>query len=147
MNHTDSDTNQQRVDHFARHIAAHLTQGSDELPHDISERLRAARVQAVEKRKWVLSQAAVDVYAHDHAGILTTGHNTHHSNWWNRLGAAGLLLTLVLGLLTITVILDETGARELADIDAAILTDDLPPAAYIDSGFVQFLKTHGRQEP
>ena len=147
MNHTDSDTNQQRVDRFARHIAAHLTQGSDDLPHDISERLRAARVQAVEKRKWVLSQAAVDVYAHSHAGILTTGQSAHHSNWWNRLGAAGLLLTLVLGLLTITVIQDETGARELADIDAAILTDDLPPAAYIDSGFVQFLKTHGRQEP
>ncbi len=147
MNHPDSDTNQQRVDQFAQQIAARLTDGSKELPHDISERLRAARVQAVEKRKWVLAQTAVDVYAHGHSGILTASHGTHHSSWWNRLGAVGLLLTLVLGLLTIGVIQDETGARELADIDAALLTDDLPPAAYIDAGFVQFLKTHGRQEP
>ena len=147
MNHSDSDTIQQRLDEFARHIAARLTHGNNELPHDITERLRAARVQAVEKHKWVLSQSAVDVYAHGHSGILTASHGAHHSNWWNRLGAVGLLLTLVVGLLTISVIQDETGARELADIDAALLTDDLPPAAYIDSGFVQFLKTHGRQEP
>jgi len=147
MNHPDSDTNQQRVDQFAHSIAAQLTHGNDDLPHDISERLRAARVQAVEKRKWILSQAAVDVYAHGHSGILTASHGAHHSHWWSRLGAAGLLLTLVLGLLTISAIQDESGARELADIDAAILTDDLPPADYIDSGFVQFLKTHGHQEP
>ena len=144
MNHSGSDTSQQQVDQFARHIAAQLTLGNDELPHDISERLRAARVQAVEKRKWVLSQTAADVYAQGHSGTLTLGHGAFRSNWWSRLGATGLLLTLVLGLMTISVIQEESGARELADIDAAILTDDLPPAAYVDPGFVQFLKTHGR---
>ena len=30
---------------------------------------------------------------------------------------------------------------EVAEVDAALLTDDLPPAAFSDPGFVQFLKT------
>ena len=35
-------------------------------------------------------------------------------------------------------------ANELAaEVDAALLTDDLPPAAYTDPGFAQFLKTKG----
>ena len=34
---------------------------------------------------------------------------------------------------------------EVAEVDAAILTDDLPPAAYADPGFTQFLKSGGNQ--
>ena len=30
--------------------------------------------------------------------------------------------------------------HELAEVDAALLTDALPPAAYADPGFLQFLK-------
>ena len=30
--------------------------------------------------------------------------------------------------------------QELAEIDTALLVDDLPPAAYSDPGFVQFLR-------
>jgi len=32
-------------------------------------------------------------------------------------------------------------ANEVAEVDAALLADDLPPAAYADAGFVQFLKS------
>ena len=35
---------------------------------------------------------------------------------------------------------DEATAAEIAAVDAALLTDDLPPAAYTDPGFVQYLK-------
>ena len=35
---------------------------------------------------------------------------------------------------------DERVAQEMAQIDAALLTDDLPLAAYADPGFSQFLK-------
>jgi hypothetical protein len=31
-------------------------------------------------------------------------------------------------------------ANELAEVDSALLIDDLPPAAYADPGFLQFLK-------
>jgi hypothetical protein len=35
-------------------------------------------------------------------------------------------------------------AQELAEVDTAILTDELPPNAYTDAGFAQFLKASAR---
>jgi len=37
-------------------------------------------------------------------------------------------------------ITDDDRANELAEVDSALLTDDLPPSAYADPGFLQFLK-------
>ena len=134
-------------DTFGKRITARLAESEDQLSHDVTERLRAARVQAVEKRKQVLLQSSTVLFPHSHSGSLTMGQAGRHSNWWNRLGAAGLLLVLTAGLMVINVIQDDMGAQELADIDTAILTDDLPPAAYVDAGFAQFLKISNRQEP
>jgi|JFJP01.1.fsa_nt_gi trans-aconitate methyltransferase len=147
MTQTPSNSSPLMADRFGARVAQRLSDASNELPHDISERLRAARVQAVDKRKWVLTQSASVLFANSRSGIMLAGHGDGHSNWWTRLGAVGLLLTLVLGLFAIDVIQDELMAQELADIDSALLTDDLPPAAYLDAGFAQFLKTSNRQEP
>jgi hypothetical protein len=57
------------------------------------------------------------------------------------------LLALVLGLIAINTIQNDDNANELAEIDAALLTDDLPPAAYTDPGFAQFLKMNSGQNP
>ena len=59
---------------------------------------------------------------------------------WNRLAALLPLIVLVVGLITISLVQNDQRAKELADIDVALLTDDLPPAAYADPGFAQFLK-------
>lgn len=134
-------------DTFGKRITNRLAQSEDQLPHDITERLRAARVQAVEKRKQMLLQSSAVLFPHGHSDSLTMGQAGGHSSWWNKLGAAGLLVVLAAGLMIINVIQDELGAQELADIDTAILTDDLPPAAYLDPGFAQFLKVSNRQEP
>ena len=50
-------------------------------------------------------------------------------------------MALAAGLVAINVVQNEYRAQEVAEVDAALLTDDLPPAAYSDPGFVQFLKT------
>lgn len=50
------------------------------------------------------------------------------------------LLALIAGLVTIQMAGTNQIAEELAELDAAILTDDLPPDAYADPGFAQFLK-------
>jgi hypothetical protein len=126
------------ADRFGHQIAKALSATTEDLPYDISERLRAARVRAVDKRKWVLMQSATELFSYNHT--LTAGHGHPHGNWWSRLGGAGLALILAGGLFAINVIQDELGAQELAEIDSAILTDDLPPAAYVDPGFAQFLK-------
>jgi hypothetical protein len=55
-------------------------------------------------------------------------------------------LVLASGLLVIDSLQDEQRVLELADVDSALLTDDLPPAAYLDVGFAQFLKSEYRQQ-
>ena len=56
------------------------------------------------------------------------------------------LIALVVGLVAINIIQDDDRTSELAEVDAALLTDDLPPDAYADPGFVQFLKTSHSSE-
>jgi Protein of unknown function (DUF3619) len=60
--------------------------------------------------------------------------------WWNRIGSVVPLIALVVGLIGINVLTNDDRARELADLDVQLLTDDLPPAAHADAGFAHFLK-------
>ena len=120
---------------FGARVAARLSAGNDDLPHDISERLRAARVQAVARRKLVQVQAAPAAAAVNRGGSLTLG-----GGWWTRIASAVPLVALAAGLVAISVLQDDNRASEVAEVDAAILTGDLPPAAYTDPGFAQFLK-------
>ncbi len=146
MSSTQVQNAQSAMDHFGARITARLSESADDLPHDVSERLRAARVQAVDKRKSVLLQTASALFAHGQSGTLSASRSGEHASWWQRLGAVGLLFTLVVSLFAIGVIQDELKTRELADIDTSLLTDDLPPAAYVDVGFAQYLKAGNRQE-
>ena len=131
-------------DRFGLNIAACLTDAADNLPYDISERLRAARAQALGKRKVVLAREPASMVASNGNGTLTFGHG--HLGWWDRLVAALPLLALVFGLIAINMVQNENRANEVAEIDAALLTDDLPPAAYTDPGFAQFLKSSSEQD-
>jgi hypothetical protein len=118
---------------FGRRIADRLASGAENLPHDIGERLRAARVQAVARRKLPVRQPAA---VFSSGGFAMLG-----SVWWTRLGAVVPLVALVAGLITISVWQEENRFSELAEVDSALLTDDLPPDAYTDPGFAQFIKT------
>jgi hypothetical protein len=62
-------------------------------------------------------------------------------NLWSRMASFLPLVALVAGLALIQNILDDNRASELAEVDSAMLSDDLPPSAYADPGFLQFLKT------
>ena len=55
-------------------------------------------------------------------------------------GAGILLVALLVGLTTVQWLDRQEIVSELAEIDTALLVDDLPPAAYSDPGFVQFLR-------
>jgi hypothetical protein len=130
-------------DRFGMSVAARLSDATDALPNDISERLRVARAQAVAKRKLApaLSKAprtASVVLANGSSATLGNGDDDF--GLWGRITAALPLIALVVGLVSIHFIQNERRANEIAEIDAALLIDDLPPAAYTDPGFVQFLK-------
>lgn len=126
-------------------LAARLSDGTDSLPHDISERLRAARVQAVSQRKRVrVMQTAPAVVGTGKAAALLLGEEG--PGIWARMAALVPLVALVAGLFFIDTIQNENRAQEVAEVDAALLTDDLPPSAYTDPGFMQFLKSSREQE-
>ena len=127
---------------FALKAASYLSAGASDLPYEISERLRAARVQAVAKRKVSKVQTAGGVVhsGSGHAALLW-GSSGDGLGWWGRIGSVLPLIALVVGMLTINSIQNDNRAQEVAEVDAALLIDDLPPAAFSDPGFVQFLKT------
>ncbi len=129
-----------RVDQVGQAIARQLNDHAIDLPHDISERLRVARMQALSQRKLepVRLLAPQLVTAHGSSmGKLDEG-----LNLWGRLASALPLIALIFGLATIHVLQNEFRANEIAQIDAELLTDDLPPAAYTDPGFLIFLKSN-----
>jgi hypothetical protein len=137
---------EQTADRFARRVTARLSAGNDDLPYDISERLRAARMQALAQRKREaapvrVAQAAPAVVRNGRTASL--GWGSEGGNWWRALVSAVPLAALLVGLVVINASQDEYGTSEVAEVDAALLTDDLPPSAYADPGFAQYLKTVG----
>jgi hypothetical protein len=129
---------QEMQDRFGRQVAARLAGSTTDLPHHVTERLRAARVQAVARRKLVNVRLASSVSVSGSVASLTFG--DEGMSFWNRIGAALPLIALVAGLILIHTVQNERRASEVAEVDAALLTDDLPPAAYADPGFAQFLQ-------
>lgn len=142
MKHSNSTLTIQ--DRFGIKLAARLSSAADALPHDIGERLRAARMQALDKRKQVKIEMAAALQFNGGAATLHFG--DEGSGWWRRVASVIPLLALAAGLVAIQMLDNDNRARELADIDSAILTDDLPPVAYTDPGFAQFLKAFQDEE-
>ena len=136
--HTDTLQNR-----FGLRVAARLSAGTEGLPHDIGERLRVAREQAVARRKQpaaVLRQRAALAAARN-GNTATLGVGEDGLGCLGRLTSAALVLVMAAGVIGIDVSEDEDRTMEVADLDAALLTDDLPPEAYADPGFLQYLKT------
>jgi hypothetical protein len=120
-------------------LASYLSLGADELPHNISERLRVSRDHALSQRKITKLRSAHTVIHNGRSAALAWGHDEGLS-LWSRIGSIVPLIALVVGLLFINSMQNENRARELAEVDVALLTDVLPPAAFADPGFIQFLK-------
>ena len=127
-------------DRFGLKAASYLSAGAAALPYDVSERLRAARVQAVSKRKAARTEIISSLAGSGKGGELTWG-SDDGLNWWSRVGSVFPLVVLVVGLLLISSIQTDKRAQEVAEVDSALLTDVLPPAAFADPGFVQYLKS------
>jgi hypothetical protein len=125
---------------FALRLASRLKEQADALPHDIVERLRVAREQAVQRARQVRLAAPMPATAgsmHAFQGSVTLGQPT---SWWLRLASMSPLVLLVIGLVFIQHLHDQADIHAAAEVDAALLADDLPPEAYGDPGFVAFLK-------
>ena len=134
--HADIDALQARI---GLRLAARLTEQNQGLAGDISERLRVARDQAVQRARAarMLSPVAAPALARASSGSVAVGPDTP---WWLRLVSATPLLVLLAGLLLIQHTHELSQIRAAAEVDADLLADDLPPDAYSDPGFFEFLK-------
>ena len=127
---------------FGLRVAARLNETTRDLPHDVTERLRAGREQALERARLARkTQAAsnVQVVGNGPTAALTLGGPGSHR--WLKLASLLPLIALVGGFLLIEHVHVKEQITAAAEVDAALLADDLPPAAYGDPGFVEFLKS------
>lgn len=122
---------------FGARVTALLSERSERLPHEIGERLKIARQQAVAARRRPAVVVSSGVRHHGATLSLGGGSESRWLRWFSLLP----LIMLVAGLFLIQYEHRQEQIEAAADIDAALLGDDLPPAAYRDAGFVEYLKT------
>jgi hypothetical protein len=123
----------------AMRLTAHLNLSTETLPHDISERLRFSRERALATRQ---RRSSVAVTAPSLVGIAgRAGVLGGPPSIWLRLASALPLIMLVAGMVLIQQHHDFEQINAAAEIDSALLADELPPAAYGDPGFSEFLRS------
>jgi Protein of unknown function (DUF3619) len=124
---------------FGARVAALLAERSAQVPHDIGERLRVARDQAVARARLARTSAAtVSVVGMSSQGAAVLG---GFVPWWQRALSVVPLAVLVAGLMLANRWVLQEQVLDSAEIDAVLLADDLPPAAYSDPGFGEYLRT------
>lgn len=155
---------------FALRVASRLDDALPALPHDITERLRVARQQAIGLALAPRAATAVapatlgapvsaplvtPVLAGAGAGgnamVWVSRPHARHSatpvlnepppGWGWRLASALPVLALVAGLWGVNVHERREQVEAASVVDMALLTDELPPAAYADPGFEEYLRS------
>ena len=135
MNRNEDILNPTEADQFGLAAAALLRQGSQSLPAGIKDRLYAARLKAISLKK------PEKVRIQQHVLASSTGNWSSGSrSFWDNVGWVAPLIVLVFGLIGIAQWQQDSRINDIAELDVALLTDDVPPDAYADSGFMGFLK-------
>ena len=124
-------------DRFGARVAAALAARTQQLPHDTAERLRVAREHALARARLVRAAQGASAVLAAGGGTATLG---APPPWWQRLVSVAPLLMLVAGLVLVQHLKQREQTMAAADIDARLLADTLPPAAYADPGFLEFLR-------
>lgn len=126
---------------FALRVSAGLTERNADLGSDLNERLRFAREKALERARAVRKAEATVMVGASRGGAAILGGNG--SGWWLKFASVLPVFALAAGLFMIQRWQESAQISTAAEVDAALLADDLPPRAYGDAGFAEFLKTPG----
>ncbi|MGZ5142084.1 MAG: DUF3619 family protein [Burkholderiales bacterium] len=122
-------------DELGRRIARLLDDSAADVGPAQRERLRAARQAALARHR----AAAVPTWAPAWAGNFSRFTESGF-------GVRYLIpvAALVLGLAAVLYVQSNGTSSDIADIDAGLLTDELPINAYLDKGFDSWLKRSSR---
>ncbi|MCP3720142.1 DUF3619 family protein [Paraburkholderia sp. CNPSo 3281] len=127
---------------FVREMRRALDESAANLPAATTARLAAARKSALAQKKAEVVLVRAPALAAAGVGSLS-GAPMHRParrrSALARFALAWPLAALVAGLFAIAYFEDQQRTAELADIDAAMLSDDLPLTAYLDHGFNAYL--------
>ncbi|WP_233800440.1 DUF3619 family protein [Paraburkholderia sp. HP33-1] len=129
---------------FARQLRRALDENTASLPPATVDRLAAARRAALARKKPEPVSAPVFAPAFagmpaGMAGLPQRGLEQRRRSPLRRFALAWPLAALLVSLIGIAYWEDHQRTAELADIDAAMLSDDLPLNAYLDHGFNAYL--------
>jgi len=131
-----------RITRFGLRVAAGLSEQSESLPHEVSERLRFAREQALLKARTAraaTAETAKSTQVVRSGGALALGGLGGGPSRWFKFASFVPLCLLVAGLLLIQHGQWYEQILAAAEVDTALLSDKLPPAAYGDPGFSEYL--------
>ncbi len=122
--------------HFAYKIRQHLNRGLKELPEGTLKRLESARERALAQQKVSVPQSVL-------AGVGNFVQQQVVDNL--HIKQVLLALIVVFGITSYTYWYADQSITELEIIDSALLSDDLPIAAFTDKGFDAWLKSSASQ--
>jgi hypothetical protein len=121
-----------KQDEFGYRIRQALNEGLERLDYRTTYRLQQARQAALARH--LSGQPEVGwVPVHQTAGGPPA--NARFSSWMGRLGLAAPLLALAIGIFGIYQYQESRRISELADMDFAVLLDEVPLSTYADKGF------------
>lgn len=127
---------------FAYKVRHALNESAENLPASTTERLASARKIALSRKK-PESRLRAFVPRLAVAGHVSGRFFDTPANWLGRMGLAVPMVVVAIGLASLYQHEQQRKITDLADIDAAVLSDDLPLTAYLDHGFNGYLANRG----
>jgi hypothetical protein len=126
---------------FAYKVRHALNENLEHLPSSTTTRLAAARRAAISRKKPdLLKRAWVPYPVVNESG---GGFFNRPLSWLGRMGVALPIVRGFSGLVGMYQAEKKQHIRELAEIDAMVLSDELPLSAYTDHGFNAYLAKRG----
>ncbi|TFW02411.1 DUF3619 family protein [Oxalobacteraceae bacterium OM1] len=126
---------------FAYKVRHALNETAENLPASTADRLASARKIALARKKKE-SALKVLVFRPALAGAGTAFGNGGLS-WLRRIGLVIPMAAVAIGLAGIYQYEQQRRIAETAEIDVAVLADELPLSAYLDHGFNAYLAKRG----
>jgi len=122
---------------FAYKVRHALNESADKLPPSTLEKLASARKVALFRKK---KESGLRIFVPSNLLAANAGNFFSQPFFWlARMGLLLPLVILVVGLASIYQFEQQRRIDDTAEMDAAVLADELPLSAYLDHGFHAYL--------